>query len=44
MREGNTLAVNLEMNKTVVGWLKAHILIHDREFSKYYNALEKKPF
>lgn len=41
-REGNTLTVNLEINKTVVGWLKNHILVHDREFSQYYNSLKRK--
>lgn len=41
-REGNTLTVNLEINKTVVGWLKNHILVHDREFSQYYNSRDKK--
>lgn len=42
-REGNTLTVNLEINKTVVDWLKNHILVHDREFAQYYNALGNKP-
>jgi len=28
--------VVLEINRTVVGWLKEHIMVHDREFADYY--------
>jgi hemerythrin len=34
--EGDTLLVRLEVNKTVFGWLKDHILVHDKEFSRFY--------
>ncbi|MDR2725175.1 MAG: hemerythrin family protein [Candidatus Adiutrix sp.] len=30
------LEVVMEINRTVVGWLKEHIMTHDREFADYY--------
>jgi hemerythrin len=30
------LEVVMEINRVVVGWLKDHIMIHDREFADYY--------
>lgn len=41
-QEGDTLSVKLEINKTVVDWLKSHILVHDREFANYYNSPANK--
>ena len=28
----------LKINKTFVGWLNSHIMVHDKEFAVYYNA------
>jgi hemerythrin len=39
IKEGSTPANNIEINKTVVGWLKDHILIHDKEFAAFYKTL-----
>ncbi|HHT16866.1 MAG TPA: bacteriohemerythrin [Papillibacter sp.] len=36
--DGDTLLVKMEVNKTVFGWLKDHILVHDKEFSRYYRS------
>ncbi|MDR1875482.1 MAG: hemerythrin family protein [Synergistaceae bacterium] len=38
-KEGPTLENRIAINKTVVGWLKSHILVHDREFAEYYKSL-----
>jgi hemerythrin-like metal-binding protein len=40
LKEGATPANNMEINKTVVGWLKDHILVHDKEFAVYYKGLK----
>lgn len=32
-KEGATLANNLAVNKTVIGWLTNHILVQDKEFA-----------
>jgi hemerythrin len=32
----------LEINKLAIGWLKDHILVHDKEFGNYYNAARRK--
>ncbi|MDR1510653.1 MAG: hemerythrin family protein [Synergistaceae bacterium] len=40
LKEGPSPANNMEINKTVVGWLKDHILVHDREFATYYKSLK----
>ena len=37
-KEGQSLMTVLEINKTVMNWLKEHILIHDMEFTRYYKA------
>lgn len=34
--KGETATNNIELHKTVVGWLKDHIMIHDKEFAEYY--------
>ena len=36
--EGTKLPVLLKINKTVVDWLKSHIMVHDKEFAKYYKS------
>ena len=36
---GNKLPVLLKINKTVSDWLKNHIMVHDKEFAKYYKSL-----
>jgi hemerythrin len=35
------LPVILKINKTVMDWLKNHILVHDKEFATYYKAQGK---
>ncbi|GHS85096.1 hemerythrin [Synergistales bacterium] len=35
-KEGPTLSNKMAANKIVVGWLKDHIMVHDKEFTKYY--------
>ncbi|MDR3349521.1 MAG: hemerythrin family protein [Acidaminococcales bacterium] len=39
--ELSKLPVILKINKTVMDWLKNHILIHDKEFAAYYKAAGK---
>ncbi|NLM83947.1 MAG: hemerythrin family protein [Clostridiales bacterium] len=38
--EGDTLLLKLEVNKQVFGWLRDHILVHDKEFARYYRSLK----
>ncbi|MDR1545467.1 MAG: hemerythrin family protein [Deltaproteobacteria bacterium] len=38
---GNKLLVVLSINKAVIGWLKDHIMTHDKEFAEFY--LKKHP-
>jgi hemerythrin len=33
---GNKLTVVLAINSAVIGWLKDHIMVHDKEFANYY--------
>jgi hemerythrin len=35
IKEGPTVANNMAVNKSVVGWLKEHILVHDKEFADF---------
>jgi hemerythrin len=35
---GDKLSVVMAINKLVVGWLKDHIMVHDKEFANYYKA------
>ena len=35
----NKLQTVMEINKLALGWLKEHIMIHDKEFSIYYKAI-----
>ena len=39
-KEGATIMNNMEINKTVVGWLKDHIMVHDKEFGTYCKSLD----
>jgi hemerythrin len=39
VKEGPSLENNIAINKTLVGWLKDHIMKHDKEFSDYYKSL-----
>jgi hemerythrin len=41
LKEGHTLATSQAINKNVIGWLKEHIMVHDREFATYYKSLSK---
>ncbi|GHV27629.1 hemerythrin [Synergistales bacterium] len=36
--EGATLAMTQAVNKSVVGWLTEHIMVHDKEFAAYCRA------
>ena len=36
LKEGHTLAMSQAVNKNVIGWLKDHILVHDKEFATFY--------
>jgi hemerythrin len=38
LKEGPNPANNIAVNKNVIGWLKDHILIHDKEFAEYYKS------
>lgn len=40
IKEGPTPANNMEINKSVVGWLKDHIMVRDKEFAVYYKGLK----
>jgi hemerythrin len=38
IKEGPTADNKMEVNKTVAGWLKSHILTHDKEYAAYYKS------
>ena len=38
---GNKLLVTMDINRIVIGWLRDHIMVHDKEFAVYY--LSKHP-
>jgi hemerythrin len=38
----NKLATLLKINKTVLDWLKHHIMIEDKDFATYYKGLNVK--
>jgi hemerythrin len=38
LKEGHTLATSQAINKNVIGWLKDHILVHDKEFATFYKG------
>jgi hemerythrin len=35
LKEGHTLATSQAINKNVIGWLKEHIMVHDKEFATF---------
>jgi hemerythrin len=39
--DGN-LKILLKINKTFCDWLTGHIMVHDKEFTAYYNARQAK--
>ena len=39
IKEGATIANSMEINKTVVRWLKDHIMVHDKEYATYCKSL-----
>jgi hemerythrin len=39
---GGNLKILLKINKTFVDWLTSHIMVHDKEFTAYYNAQQTK--
>ncbi|UQZ88254.1 hemerythrin [Deltaproteobacteria bacterium Smac51] len=39
---GNKLDTILNVNKVVIGWLKDHIMVHDKEFAQYYKKYSAK--
>jgi hemerythrin len=38
IKEGPTPVNNIEVNKTIAGWLKDHIMVHDKEYAAFYKA------
>lgn len=40
-QSGHKLDLLLKINKAAVGWLKEHVMGHDREFSTYYKESQK---
>jgi hemerythrin len=41
LAHGPSVSNNIAINKSVVGWLKDHIFVHDKEFAAYYKSLKK---
>jgi len=39
LKEGANIANNMEINKTVVRWMKDHIIVHDKEYAVYCKSL-----
>ncbi|HHW67024.1 MAG: hemerythrin [Epulopiscium sp.] len=37
-RDGASILVVIEMNKTIVGWLREHIMKVDKKFAEYYTS------
>jgi hemerythrin len=38
----NKLQTLLKINKTVIDWLKSHIMVQDKDFANYYKTLNDK--
>jgi hemerythrin len=38
---GSKLLVVMNINKVVIGWLKDHIMVHDKEFAGFYLAKQQ---
>lgn len=36
--QGRSLPTLIKINNTVVGWLKDHIMVHDKEFAAFYKT------
>lgn len=41
IKEGPSVTNTLAVNKSVLGWLREHILVHDKEFAAYRKSLSK---
>jgi hemerythrin len=39
---GHKLPVLIKINKTVIDWLKSHIMVHDKEFAAYHKEHQEK--
>jgi hemerythrin len=39
---GSKLLVTMNINKAVIGWLKDHIMVHDKEFATFYLAKQQQ--
>jgi methyl-accepting chemotaxis protein len=39
IKEGPTVTNNIAVNKTVLGWLKDHIMVQDKDFAAFYKEL-----
>lgn len=40
-KEGPTLTNKMAVNKTLIGWLKDHILVQDKDFAEFYRGTRK---
>jgi hemerythrin len=40
-REGPTLANRMAVDKTLIGWLREHILVQDKDFATFYKTSAK---
>lgn len=41
VKEGPSVTNTIAVNKNVIGWLREHILIHDKEFAAFYKSGSK---
>jgi hemerythrin len=39
--QGGKLEVLMKINKAVIGWLKEHIMVHDKEFAAFYKSQKR---
>lgn len=37
---GDKLTVVMAINKTVIGWLKDHIMVQDKDFARFYKSVQ----
>lgn len=37
-KQGHTATNNIELHKATAGWLRDHILVHDKEFAEYHKT------
>ena len=40
-KKGDSAVNNIELNNVAAGWLRNHILVHDKEFAAYYKSRAK---